>query len=168
MIPFGSPSTPLNPITVVYPFVCVALLARTPTRHYSIILVAMQSAISVTISHQNEVIYSNAKTAQSMRDEGYQQPSLQTDIEPLPKLKEGELLYLSAAIEVWVGIAPLRVEDEGGGGAISLQPYRQEGGGGEDVQGAEGEEAKSVRSRIVRVSLDCLVFVSLQSVISPH
>ncbi|OAO17557.1 hypothetical protein AV274_0696 [Blastocystis sp. ATCC 50177/Nand II] len=59
----------------------------------------MQSAISVTISHQNEVIYSNAKTAQSMKDEGYQQPSLQTDIEPLPKLKEGELLYLGAAIE---------------------------------------------------------------------
>lgn len=161
MTPFGSPSTPLNPITVVYPFVCVALRTHTPTRHYSIILVAMQSAISVTISHQNEVIYSNAKTAQSMKDEGYQQPSLQTDIEPLPKLKEGELLYLGAAIEVWVGVASLRIEDEGGGGTISLQPYRQEGGGGGDVQGTEGEEAKSVRSQIVRVSLDCFVFVSL-------
>ena len=104
MTPFGSPSTPLNPITGVYPFVGVALLTHTPTRHYSIILVVMQSAISVTISHQNEVIYSNAKTAQSMKDEGYQQPSLQTDIEPLPKLKEGELLYLGAAIEVWVEV----------------------------------------------------------------
>ena len=66
-----------------------------------------------------------------------------------------------------MGVASLRIEDEGGGGAISLQPYRQEGGGG-DVQGTEGEEAKGVRSRIVRVSLDCFVFVSLQSVIPTH
>ena len=78
------------------------MLARIPTRHNSLILVVMQSAISVTISHQNEVLYSNVKTAQSMKDEGYQQPSLQTDVEPLPKLKEGELLYLSAAIEVCI------------------------------------------------------------------
>lgn len=68
--------------------------------HYSLLLAAMQSEITVTISHQNEVVFSSTKTAQSMKEEGYQQPDLQTDNEPLSKLKEGELLYLSAAIEV--------------------------------------------------------------------
>lgn len=105
-VPFGSLPIRLNSIIVNYITICVALLARNTAWHNSIILVVMQSAISVTITHQNEALFSSTIMAQSMKDEGYEQPSLQTDTEPLPKLKEGELLYLSAAIEVWMGIAP--------------------------------------------------------------
>ena len=85
--------------------------------------------------------------AQSMKDEGYEQPSLQTDTEPLPKLKEGELLYLSAAIEVWMGIAPWCIEDERRSGTLSFWAYfgkRKGGDNAEGTEGTKGEETESV------------------------
>ena len=86
--------------TVIYSIASGLWRIPKTANHNYLRLAAMQSEITVTISHQNEVVFSSTKTAQSMKEEGYQQPDLQTDNEPLPKLKEGELLYLGAAIEV--------------------------------------------------------------------
>ena len=104
----------------------------------------MQSEITVIISHQDEVVFSSTKTAQSMKEEGYQQPDLQTDNEPLPKLKEGELLLLSASIEVILKTTALYVEDEGRNGKVPFPESGPKGGRRYEAKGAEGKEAKSV------------------------
>lgn len=61
---------------------------------------SMDCSISVKICDDGKEIYSACKTAQEMKDAGYQQPELRTDEEPLESLKENEVFYLAAAVEV--------------------------------------------------------------------
>ena len=61
---------------------------------------SMNCSISVKICDNGKEVYSACKTAQEMKDAGYQQPQLQTDEVPLEPLKENEVFYLAAAVEV--------------------------------------------------------------------
>ena len=61
---------------------------------------SMNCFISVKICDNGKEVYSACKTAQEMKDAGYQQPQLQTDEVPLEPLKENEVFYLATAVEV--------------------------------------------------------------------
>lgn len=63
--------------------------------------------MSVTIRDDDKTVFERVISAQQMRDSNYQQEQLNTDNEPLPKLKEGELFYLAAAINVEMGMCEL-------------------------------------------------------------
>ena len=60
----------------------------------------MSCSISIRMCNNGEEIYQEKITAQDMRNSGYQQQQLQTDEEPLDKLTENDLFYLSGAVEV--------------------------------------------------------------------
>ena len=60
----------------------------------------MSCSISIRMCSNGEQIYQESITSQEMRNSGYQQQQLQTDEEPLDKLTENDLFYLSAAVEV--------------------------------------------------------------------
>lgn len=60
----------------------------------------MNLSVSVTIRDDDGSLFEKEISAQQMRDSNYQQEQLNTDTEPLPKLKEGELFYLAAAVSV--------------------------------------------------------------------
>ena len=60
----------------------------------------MDLSVCVTIRDDDETVFEKEISAQQMRDSNYQQEQLNTDNEPLPKLKEGELFYLAAAVNV--------------------------------------------------------------------
>ena len=56
--------------------------------------------MNVTISNENDTMFQKTITVQEMRESGFQQEQLSTDTDLLPKLKEGDLLYLAAAVNV--------------------------------------------------------------------
>lgn len=60
----------------------------------------MDLAVNVTISDENDTVFQKTITVQEMRECGFQQEQLNTDTDTLPKLKEGDLLYLAAAVNV--------------------------------------------------------------------
>lgn len=60
----------------------------------------MSCSVSVRICDNGKEVYNETRTAQEMRDSGYKQPQLKTDEEPLDALKENDLFYLAAAVEV--------------------------------------------------------------------
>lgn len=60
----------------------------------------MDLAVNVTISDENDTMFQKTITVQEMRESGFQQERLNTDTDRLPKLKEGDLLYLAAAVNV--------------------------------------------------------------------
>ena len=60
----------------------------------------MNLSVNVKMWGDDGTEFEKEISAQQMRDSNYQQEQLHTDIEPLPKLKEGELFYLAAAVNV--------------------------------------------------------------------
>ena len=62
----------------------------------------MDYSIHVVVKKCGEIQYESTKTAEEMRQKGIQQKALQTDTEPLPLLREGDMYYLCSAVEVFL------------------------------------------------------------------
>lgn len=63
-------------------------------------LKTMNCSVTVQICNNGEEIFHAHKTADDLRNAGYKQQQLQTDEEPLEPLKENDIFYLAAAVEV--------------------------------------------------------------------
>ena len=60
----------------------------------------MDCSVTVKIYNNKEEVYHSKKSAEEMKQSGYVQQPLRTDEEPLDALKENNIFYLAAAVEV--------------------------------------------------------------------
>ena len=63
----------------------------------------MEYSIHVVVKKCGETQFESTRTAEEMRQKGIPQKVLQTDTEPLPLLREGDMYYLCSAVEVHLG-----------------------------------------------------------------
>ena len=78
----------------------------------------MEYSIHVIVKNRGNTVFESTKTAQEMKELHIPQKQVQTDNEPLPMLKEGDVYHLCSAVDVGNGINGHRVENEGRGGKL--------------------------------------------------
>lgn len=61
---------------------------------------SMEYSVHVVVKKFGETQFESTKTAEEMKQRGILQKALQTDSEPLPLLREGDMYYLCSAVEV--------------------------------------------------------------------